>query len=158
MIQVIIISSFAAIVSIAVRACFMFKEKVISQRFFASLILIIPCLLGSCGNQVSTYAKINSGDISSTVVLAAIFSALVILVNSRAAKQLKNIKINPQIRTPRWPLSLFVMNSLSWIIYLISYEFLFRGYLFTSLLKHTTIENAFIVSITLYALAHLHKD
>jgi uncharacterized protein len=158
MIQVIIISSFAAIVSIIVQASFVFKEKVISRRFFASLILIIPCLFGSCGNQVSTYAKINFGDILSTVVWAAIFSALVILVNVRAAKQLKNTKINPQIRTSRWPLSLFVMNSLSWIIYLISYEFLFRGYLFTSLLKHTTVENTFIVSITLYALAHLHKD
>jgi membrane protease YdiL (CAAX protease family) len=40
---------------------------------------------------------------------------------------------------------------------LIAYEFLFRGYLFTSLLSLTSIENAFLISIVLYALAHLHK-
>jgi membrane protease YdiL (CAAX protease family) len=157
MIQVIIISSFAAIVSIAVQASIVFKEKVISRRFYASLVLIIPCLLGSFGNQLSTYAKINSGATESTVIWSAIFSALVILINVWAAKQLTNTKMNPQIRTPRWTLSLFLMNCFSWIIYLISYEFLFRGYLFTSLLQYTTVENTFIVSITLYALAHLYK-
>jgi membrane protease YdiL (CAAX protease family) len=157
MIQVIIISSFAAIASIAVQASFVFKGKVISRRFCASLVLIIPCLLGSFGNQLSAYAKIKSGDTPSTIIWSAIFSVLVILINVWAAKELTNTKVNPQIRTARWTLSLFLMNCFSWIIYLISYEFLFRGYLFTSLLQHTTVENTFIVSITLYALAHLYK-
>ena len=158
MIQVIIISSLAALLSIVIQVSPMLKHKVILRRLYASAVLIIPCFFSFYGSHWSSYAAINSGDVRSTIMYTAIFSLLVVLVNIKAGKQSENTKMYPQIRTPRWTLLLFAMNGLSWIVYLTAYEFLFRGYVFTSLLQSTTVENAFIISIVLYALAHLYKD
>ena len=157
MIPVMIISSLTAVISIAIQLWSFFKEKVIRRRLYASVVLIAPCLLGFYGNRWTSYATINADDTRITLILSVIFSILVILINRKAGKQHENIQAHPQIRTPRWTLSLFAMNGLSWIIYLICYECLFRGYIFFSFLQYTSVENAFILAIVLYALAHLNK-
>ncbi|HEX6227237.1 MAG TPA: CPBP family intramembrane glutamic endopeptidase [Chryseolinea sp.] len=157
MIQIIVISSLAAILSIAVQVSVLFKDKVILRRVYASVILIVPCLLSVGGIKPSFYALVAPEHTLSTLIFSAIVSALSVVVNLWAGKQIENTKVNPQIRKPMWTLCLFVQNGISWVVYLIAYEFLFRGYIFNSLLQHTSVGNAFIVSITLYALAHLFK-
>ena len=157
MIQIIIISSLAAIFSIAVQVSSLLKDKVVLRRVYASLILMVPCLLSCGGIGPASYALVASDHTLSTLTFSAFFSALVVVVNLWAGKQIENTKVNPQIRKPTWTVSLFVLNGISWIVYLIAYEFLFRGYIFNSLLQLTSVGNAFIVSITLYALAHLFK-
>ena len=157
MIQIIIISSLAAILNIAVQVSALFKDKVILRRVYASVILMVPCLLSVGGIKPSFYALVASEHTLSTLIFSAIVSALVVVVNLWAGKQIENTKVNPQIRKPTWSLCLFIQNGLSWVVYLIAYEFLFRGYIFNSLLHLTSVGNAFIVSITLYALAHLFK-
>ena len=48
-------------------------------------------------------------------------------------------------------------NLVSWGLYLLGYEFLFRGVLFLGLIPFTGLNTAIGINTALYALAHLYK-
>ena len=112
MIQVIIISSLAALLSIVIQVSPILKHKVILRRLYASAVLIIPCFFSFYGSPWSSYAAINSGDVRSTIMYYRDFLPFIVLVNIKAGKQSENTKMYPQIRTPRWTLLLFAMNGI----------------------------------------------
>jgi len=68
-----------------------------------------------------------------------------------------NYENYPQIRTPSWKVNTIVLNSFSWILYLLSYELLFRGILLYSCLDVFGIVGSIIINIVIYAIAHIPK-
>jgi membrane protease YdiL (CAAX protease family) len=84
-------------------------------------------------------------------------AALVIPVSFLAAAQKKNLEMYPQIRVERWSAGLLVTSALSWITYLIGYEFMFRGFLLFSCMESFGFWPAIIINLGLYSLAHIYK-
>ena len=82
---------------------------------------------------------------------------LVILMTYPGAKSEKNLAMYPQIRVSEWNRGLLITSALSWITYLIGYEFLFRGFLLFTCLESFGYWPAIIINLCLYSLFHLHK-
>jgi membrane protease YdiL (CAAX protease family) len=68
-----------------------------------------------------------------------------------------NLKMYPQIREKEWSIGILIMSALSWIAYLLAYEFLFRGFLFFATLPVLGLFFAIVINTIIYALVHLHK-
>lgn len=75
-------------------------------------------------------------------------------INSRTKEHLIQY---PQVRMDKWNPLEYIINILSWGIYLLGYEYLFRGILFLGLLPFVSSIQAIAINTTLYALAHLYK-
>ena len=80
-----------------------------------------------------------------------------IILSYFGARTEKNLAMYPQIRVREWNSGLLVVSALSWITYLIGYEFLFRGYLLFSCLESFGYWPAIIINVCLYSLFHVHK-
>ena len=68
-----------------------------------------------------------------------------------------NLAVYPQIRIKTWTPSILLVSSLSWILYLVAYEYFFRGFLLTASVAVMTAWQAIALNCLLYALAHLYK-
>jgi len=64
----------------------------------------------------------------------------------------------PQIRIADWKPSLVISNAASWILYLIGYEFFFRGFLLFGSLLVMDMWSAVALNAVIYALMHLQKN
>jgi membrane protease YdiL (CAAX protease family) len=87
------------------------------------------------------------------------YPALVLILLSTYfhAPTSRNLAIYPQIRVREWTLKLLLINGISWLIYLVAYEFLFRGFLLFGSLSVLDPLPAVLLNCTLYALAHTYK-
>tara|TARA_B100000609_G_C17018548_1_gene332465 strand:- start:171 stop:701 length:531 start_codon:yes stop_codon:yes gene_type:complete len=88
-----------------------------------------------------------------TIILALILIPL----GALNAKGKWHLTQYPQVRMMRWNKVEYITNLLSWGLYLLGYEFLFRGILFLGLIPFTGLYTAIGINTTLYALAHLYK-
>ena len=71
-----------------------------------------------------------------------------------------NYKLNPdfntlQIKAKNWTPSLFAVNAFGWIIYLIAYEFLFRGILLFECNALLGFWPAIAINVAIYAAIHM---
>ena len=74
-----------------------------------------------------------------------------------SARKPGNLANYPQIRLKQWtPLLLFI-SGISWIAFLIGYEFLFRGFLLHSTLEIMQPAPAIALNCAFYAFAHFYK-
>lgn len=86
-----------------------------------------------------------------------LITSILIPLGSLNAKGKEHLKMYPQVRMKKWSITEYLMNILSWGIYLLGYEFLFRGVLFLGLIPLTGLYTAILINTCLYTLAHLHK-
>ncbi|MBK8563251.1 MAG: CPBP family intramembrane metalloprotease [Saprospiraceae bacterium] len=85
-------------------------------------------------------------------------SAVVTVMNYFAARSPDNLVMYPMIRTrPPWPNSLLVGSAFTWAMYLLAYEFAFRGFLFFTCRAVMDLPLAIAVNISLYVLVHIAK-
>jgi uncharacterized protein len=82
---------------------------------------------------------------------------IVFLVNVFTSTSQSNLSKYPQIRSLRWSYSLILLSAISWIAYLLAYEFMFRGFLFFSCVKEMGAFAAISINISLYCLVHIPK-
>ncbi len=80
-----------------------------------------------------------------------------VLVNLFAAKGVGNLAMYPQIRTKVWSKGLLVLSALTWMIYLLGYEIMFRGVLFENCVSEVGLLSAIGINISIYALVHIPK-
>jgi len=92
-------------------------------------------------------------DTKYTLILATILIPL----GAINAKGKEHLAMYPQVRMVRWNLREYSTNILSWGLYLLGYEFLFRGILFLGLLPFVGLYPAVFINTILYAGAHLYK-
>ena len=92
-------------------------------------------------------------DTNYTLILAVVL----IPIGAINAKGKEHLAMYPQVRMTRWNPFEYLINIFSWGIYLLGYEFLFRGILFLGLLPFVGFYPAICINTILYALAHLYK-
>jgi membrane protease YdiL (CAAX protease family) len=84
-------------------------------------------------------------------------SVVVIIMNFFAAKSSDNLVAYPQIRSKVWTPMLTFKSALTWSLYLVAYEFFFRGYLLFSWNEEAGKLPAITVNVAVYALVHVPK-
>lgn len=95
----------------------------------------------------------------------ALFSLLWILglgtvmatVVYRNASKPENLAQYPQIRAKGWTRQTVILNVMGWALYLLGYEFLFRGILLFPLAAHLGVWPAIAINVAIYALIHIPK-
>lgn len=74
-----------------------------------------------------------------------------------SARKPKNHDNYPQIRAKFWTKKIIFMNAFGWAVYLLGYEFLFRGVLLFPLAEHLGVWTAVAVNIALCSATHIPK-
>ncbi len=120
--------------------------------FLGGIPLLVVLLI--LKEKISTFGL--SLSISNKVLYyIVILSAIIVFINFFASKSHINLNKYPLIRTRVWDIKLVAYSMSGWIIYLLSYEFLFRGFLLFACIQSFGIWPAIIINIVVYSLAHV---
>jgi membrane protease YdiL (CAAX protease family) len=82
---------------------------------------------------------------------------LILILGYLTARKPANLKHYPQIRAKKWTWTMLVISSVSWVIFLVGYEFLFRGFVLFASLDIMEPTAAIALNTTVYAFAHFYK-
>lgn len=82
---------------------------------------------------------------------------LLIIIHFLTTRKSSNLEQFPEVRVRFWRPSIFIWSAVWWIVYLIAYEFFYRGLLFQSLRFHLPDDVAIVACTALYAMAHYFK-
>jgi membrane protease YdiL (CAAX protease family) len=93
-----------------------------------------------------------------TLIVVLVTAAAVILISWFTSRSKENLATYPQIRDKEWNISLLVLSAVSWIAYLLAYEFMYRGFLLFSCYHAFGTWPAIIINTSLYSLTHLVKN
>jgi len=99
----------------------------------------------------------NFDNIESSIIWILILGGIIIIANYYLAGKTENLKNYPQIRLKNWTLKLALINNLTWGLYLLGYEFMFRGLLLFSFYYAYGILPAIAVNCLLYSMVHIPK-
>ncbi|MEN8229523.1 MAG: CPBP family intramembrane glutamic endopeptidase [Bacteroidota bacterium] len=82
---------------------------------------------------------------------------VILVVGFFSASKPGNLALYPQIRVKYWTPGILALSGFSWIIFLIGYEFLFRGFMLYASLDVMGPWAAIALNCSLYAFAHIYK-
>jgi membrane protease YdiL (CAAX protease family) len=82
---------------------------------------------------------------------------MILIIGYFAAQKPGNLEYYPQIRTNRWTRGMVVISGTSWVLFLVGYEFLFRGFVLNASLGLMEPGPAIALNCALYAFAHFYK-
>ncbi len=82
---------------------------------------------------------------------------VILVIGINAAKQDGNLELYPQIRSKNWTPGMIAISGTSWVLFLVGYEFLFRGFLLHASLDIMAAGPAIALNSALYAFAHFYK-
>ncbi len=80
-----------------------------------------------------------------------------VLLSAFVARNPKIHKVYPQLRIKSWTPGLFSLNALGWFLYLLGYEYLFRGILLFGVYEDWGFWGAIATNTAIYSLAHFNK-
>jgi len=119
--------------------------------------ILIPALVYAIATGIPIPSWMNVQKGSGILLYGIGLSLILISVNLLAGRHPVNLAMYPEIRTPLWSGKLLAASALSWIVYLGSYEFMFRGFLLFPLALAYGKMLAITVNTAMYAFAHLQK-
>ncbi len=83
--------------------------------------------------------------------------AVMIFIFAKSAKTPTVLAKQPEIRTKEWSRNLLIRTLAAWAVYLLGYEFFFRGLLLYPLVDAFGIWPAILVNVVMYAGLHVPK-
>ena len=92
-----------------------------------------------------------------TWIWLAVTSALVILISYSTGKKPDNLAQYPQIRNKEWNNTTLFAEYGGWFVYLLGYEFLFRGILFLGTVPLLGVSAAIALNAAIYSISHIPK-
>lgn len=131
---------------------------VLFQRYWGGIVLGVTALALPFffGKTPLDYGMIPSFS-GKSLLISGILMALLIGINILRAGSPANLKHYPQIRAKTWDMTLLLKSSAGWVIYLLGYEWAFRGMLLFACVESLGIWPAIAINASLYAFAHLFK-
>jgi membrane protease YdiL (CAAX protease family) len=125
-------------------------SAVVFKRLLGCALLLIPSLLyfSQQALTITETSAIKSG------IFIIVFSLLAVIVNALRKRSEKDLHAYPHIRVAQWTMSVTLINALTWMLYLLPYEFVFRGTLLNASLQSMEPWAAFSFNGFVYAIAH----
>jgi membrane protease YdiL (CAAX protease family) len=135
------------------------SRKIYSDRMLGFTFMgIIPTMtLFVLGTNPENYYDLISVGNGKICLISIGLAGVVILVNFVNARKPENLKLYPQIRDRHWSISVLLISSLTWLLYLLGYEFVLRGVILQSSIEILGNWNAIILNLCFYALIHVPK-
>jgi len=132
---------------------FILFQRLLVVFFFGFIPLVIIMLSGMSVSDMG----LNFNNPAYTLASGFMIGGILVIVNFLNRRNEVNLSMYPVIRKKDWTLSLAALSSLSWIVYLFSYEFLFRGFLLFSMVAESERWNSIVINVVLYSLVHVPK-
>lgn len=132
---------------------------VVMQRLIGAAALgipslfLIPLFLGKSPADYGISFSING----TAAIYILVLGAIIIPMNLFRAGKPANLEHYPQIKTKKWDISLLAASSISWILYLLGYEIMFRGFLLFGCVETMGIWPAIAINASIYSFAHFFK-
>lgn len=154
MVTPIILSILSVSLSTLVQFSRLFRNSVLLRRVIAAVILfILPGIyLLALGDDADMGLYLTKPDL--TFLSTLLFSGIAVAINKYAEA---DTRVYPQLRVARWTPRVSVINALTWILYLLAYEILFRGFLLFHCLEVFPVWQACSINVVIYAVYHLPK-
>lgn len=119
---------------------------------------IIPIFIILTGfSQEVTHFGLKVKSFPDTIYWTGGFMILLIALNAFIAPLPATLKTYPQIQVSSWTRKLLFINFVSWMFYLLGYEFMLRGFLLFSCLIVLGKWPAIMISSLIYMMYHAHK-
>ncbi len=140
------------------------KRKYTTTKQFFTIQLVGIFLFGAIPSFFVWHKNINidfikfpltSNDL--IVYLLITLIPIILIINYLLSNKKSHQSQYPKSRRKHWNLTFLLTNTLLWIFYLISYEFLFRGLLLHACLEQFSIYESIIINTIIYSLAHVPK-
>lgn len=134
-------------------------RKVIFDKYTGVFLFgIIPFIIAFFFfNNAFKFYGINSENlIQSLWWILGLAPVLILLAYLNAGKE-QNLAVYPQIRVYEWRISLVIISALSWVLYLLAYEFMFRSFFLFISDSYLGFWPAIIINVIIYSLAHIPK-
>jgi membrane protease YdiL (CAAX protease family) len=101
---------------------------------------------------------LQAGDLGMAAAIVCLAGAVFVPVNILLGKTEGFQKNYPQIRIPHWSSKLLLANAASWALYLVGYEFFFRGFFLFSMVDGFGVWPAIMITTAVYVAVHLPKN
>lgn len=134
-------------------ATFVVMMRLVGLLCFAA----IPRWVMKIGGEEASFVTVDSQDLSAFVGCLLVGIPIILIVNLFNSKNEANQAVYPAIRNRVWGIGLVIVDMVSWAVYLLAYECMFRGYLLFQSIETWGMITAIAVNITIYAAAHLPK-
>lgn len=134
-------------------------RKVILQKLTGLILFgLVPLviLLFIQGRGLTDYG-VQSNTVLKGLLFALPFAVIILPLSYLNSKKTDNLKIYPLFRLPVWNWYSLTGSALLWMVYLVAYEFFFRGILLFSCIHSLSIPLAIFINICLYSMAHIPK-
>ncbi len=92
-----------------------------------------------------------------TLKWALLLSPVMVLMTWISTRKEDSLAQYPEIRRPDWDKALLFRSALGWTLYLLAYEWMFRGWLLLAAFRQIGLWPALAVNTAIYALAHVPK-
>ncbi|MCL2132438.1 MAG: CPBP family intramembrane metalloprotease [Lentimicrobiaceae bacterium] len=117
---------------------------------------IIPWILFSVHEVEFDFLTIGKGRLADTLFWAVICSLIAVAIAYINVKKSKKTAY-PQFKIERWTAAYKGLTYTTWILYLIGYEFMFRGLLLFGIVEEFGKLPTIILNVVLYAFVHIPK-
>lgn len=129
------------------------------QKMIGALFIgIIPgIILLSTSNYTLPDLGLKTGSYYESLVYIIVMCSLILIINFFATKNPINQAIYPQMRIVKWQKRKIIINSLAWAVYLLGYEFMFRGLLLMVCYHSFGFWPAVAINLCFYSATHIPK-
>jgi membrane protease YdiL (CAAX protease family) len=108
-------------------------------------------------NINTAYYGLNLQNFETSLLWISIITPVILFFNYSISGRQSNLRNYPQIRLRYWDNRSLTLNFLTWMLYLLAYEMMFRGFLLFAFYKAFGSITAVTVNVILYALVHIPK-
>jgi len=135
---------------------------IISTKILGGLVMgILPAAAYLIAFPKTTLVDLGLGLSTKTLLATFVWTIglgiLMMLLVWNNARKPESLKHYPQIRSLNWTRKMMAANLIGWAIYLLGYEFLFRGVLLFPLVDAIGLWPAIAVNIVIYSGTHIPK-
>ncbi len=124
--------------------------------FFYFLLIPLGVIYILFSKDITRYG-VSIINLAESFIWVLALGTVIIFSQSIFARNPVNLDHYPQIRIPVWSISLIIKNALMWFVYLVSYEFMFRGFLLFGTVDILGVWLAILVNTLIYSLTHIPK-
>ncbi len=134
-------------------------NKILGTVLFGIVVTIVALVLYPKMTLASMGLRIPAGKQgwALTIVLTLLLGGVSWNKNSAIAKRSGNFGRYPEIAIPVWSLATVIIHIFFWMIYLLAYEYMFRGVLLYVCIETVGFPLAVGITTALYGIAHVPK-
>lgn len=133
---------------------YVFFQKMMGALFMG----IIPSIILLSNTEYTlTDVGLNFGNFKESLLYISAAGTFILIVNFFVSKNKINLAMYPQMRVKKWNRKTILLNTLSWIIYLLSYELMYRGLLLLVCYHAFGFWPAVAINLCFYSSTHIAK-